>query len=216
MKSAQTDHTTSAYVAKQANLTISGAPLGLDAEFTNTANAGEVAVNISGVSVGLIQPAANADGSTLAYVNEGATLNAPGLTATAGATSTATASVTLVDVGALPISVIQPTATTGDDVEAYIGPAAGVAPNGSLSGHISLGGAATLGATSHDTAQVNATNITVGAVNVKSVRPVVKAGGTTFAHLGGNETINAPSVTLTASTPTHRRPPRRSRWTSVR
>jgi hypothetical protein len=200
-KSAQTNHTTSAYVAKQADLTISGAGLNLGAQSTNHATAGEDSFSINGVKVGLIDPEADANGSTLAYVDEGATLNAPGLTANATATSTATTSVTLAGLSAVPISLIQPTATTGDDVEAYIGPAAGVAPMANLNGNISLGGAATLNATSHDTAQVNSTDITGGAVIVNSVRPEVTAGGTALAHLGGNFTINAPSVTLTASAP---------------
>ena len=113
------------------------------------------------------------------------------------------------------MALIKPAATTSDDTEAYIGPATGVAPNAKLSGNISVTGTVTLAATSHDTAQVNATDITVGAVNVRSVRPAVTAGGDTQAHLGGNYTINASAVNVTASAPTPRRPPRPSHWTSA-
>jgi hypothetical protein len=200
IKSALTDHATSAYVGRESNLTLRGA-LTLDAESTNTAQAGQSTVNIAGVPVALVQPAANADGSTLAYVGEGATLRAEGLTADATATTTANAGVTMALGGGVSVAVIRPTAATGDDVEAFIGPAAGSAPTPGLSGTISLGAAAALDATSHDSARVNPTDITAGAVAVKAVRPSVTAGGDTLVHLGGNYTINAAAVRLVASAP---------------
>jgi hypothetical protein len=198
IKSAESNHDTRAFVDTQANLTISGTGLTLDAESSNTATAGEVAVHIAGVPISLIQPAAHADGTTRAYVDEGIQLQAGGLSATATGTNTATVSVDMVLVGLVPVTLIQPTATTGDDTQAYIGPEAG-APPANLSGNISVSGAVTLGATSHDTAHVQATNISFGAVNVTSVRPNITAGGNTLAHLGGNYTINAPLVTVTAT-----------------
>ncbi len=201
IKSAETDQATSAFVGKQANLTISGASLALNAQSNNTATAGAVAVNISGVPVSLFQPAANADGTTYAYVDQGAQLQAKGLTATATATNNANVSVDLVLAGAVPVTLIQPSATTGDDVQAYVGPASGVAPTSSLTGDINVSGAVTLSATSNDTAQVNATSITFGAVDVTSVRPKITAGGDTLAHLGGNYTISATAVNATASAP---------------
>ena len=39
------------------------------------------------------------------------------------------------------MTLVQPTATTSDDTEAYIGPAANAAPNRALTGNISLSGA---------------------------------------------------------------------------
>jgi hypothetical protein len=203
IKSAETDHDTRAFVGRQANLTITGAsaPLRLDAESNGTARAGQTQVSIDGVNVSLVQPAANADGTTRAYVDEGAQLEALGLVATATATNTATAGVTMVLVGGVNVAVIQPTARTGDDAQAYIGPEAGAAATANLTGNISVPRTVDLSATSHDTAQVNGMTVTVGAVNVKSVRPEVTAGGDTLAHVGGQFGISAGSVRVTASAP---------------
>ena len=204
------------FVGTQANLTITGASLVLAATSNNTATAGATAVTISGVPVSLVQPAANADGATYAYVGEGAVSRRKVYPRPRRQPTAPQPAWTWCWLEPCSVALIQPTATTGDNVQAYVGPASGNAANPSLSGNISVTGAVTLQATSHDTAQVDATNITIGAVNVRSVRPDVTAGGETDAHLGGNGTISASSVNLTASAPTLRRAPRPSRSTSAR
>ena len=201
IKSALTSDVTDAYVNPQANVMISGASLSLGATANNTATAGSSSVTVSGVPVSLVKPAANADGATYAYVGEGAQLKASGLNATATATNTATTTVKMAVVGAATVSLITPTATTGDETQVYVGPSAGTPPNASLSGNISVTGVVNLAATSHDSAQVNSTSISVGAVNVREVRPTITTGGQTAASLGGNFTINASAVNVTANAP---------------
>ncbi len=126
-KSALTNDVTDAFVNPQSSLTISGASLTLGATSTNTATAGSSSITVSGVPVSLVKPAANADGATYAYVGEGADLHAQGLSATATSTNDATASVDMAVVGAVTVSLITPTATTGDNVQAYVGPSSGSA-----------------------------------------------------------------------------------------
>ncbi len=198
-------HTAEAFVAREAALTLAGGALALEASSSNTAAAGRSDFGLAGVDVALVKPHARAAGATRAYVDEGAQIAAEGLSATADATNAATIDTSLLGGSGISVEIVRPTAETAHAAEAYIGPRAGVAPTAGLAGSIAVGGGTVaLNATSDNVAEVNQFSVAVAGIGVDSVRPEVTAGGTTQAHLGGEFTISAGAVNVTANAPDNR------------
>ena len=101
------------------------------------------------------------------------------------------------------ISVVEPTIRNTHVVDAYVGPRAGVAGNGT-SGSIDLAGALNITAGQVDAGNIvrfDAFSISVGLVTVDVMDPDVIESGQTLAHLGGNFSIDASQVNVTANAP---------------
>ena len=109
----------------QANLTLIGGALDLLATSNNTATAGEVNIQVGYATVAYAKSEANAGGATNAYVQEGASIHATGLSVLANATNQATANSFSTTLGDFNVEIAQPTAETTHNVQAYIGPADG-------------------------------------------------------------------------------------------
>jgi hypothetical protein len=201
---ARTTHETEAFVTRGADFTLNGGGIDLGATSSNIAELTRFELGVSLVSVGTFKPWVETAGATRAFVEEGASLTAGGLDLEAAAANTAQLESNVVAVSLVDIGIIRPTVRTTHVVDAYVGPRAGVGPDGGTNGTISLGGALRVVAGQVDNgnrATVDAFSVSVGLVNFDSVRPDVMAGGQTLAHLGGNFSINAGSVEVTASAP---------------
>ena len=143
---------------------------------------------------------ANAGGSTSAYVQEGASITATGLSLSAQSTNTAEANPIDVGVAAVKVAVAHPLAETTHTTEVYIGPQGTTAPTSGYSGKISVGcGAVTGTATSTNSATVDPVDIGVSGIDVSVLHPEVTAGGSTSSHLGGTFSITAGTVNFTAN-----------------
>ena len=155
--------------------------LNLHATSTNTATAGEVNIQVGYANVAYAKAEANAGGATNAYVQEGASIHATGLSVLADATNNATANSFATSLGPINVSIAQPTAETTHTVQAYIGPPKGTAPNTALSGTINVGNSQIqVHATSlSNLATVQAIAIKLGDVAVSVEQPRVTVGGAT-------------------------------------
>ena len=143
---------------------------------------------------------ANAGGSTSAYVQEGASITATGLSLSAQSTNTAEANPIDVGVAAVKVAVSHPIAETSHTTEVYIGPEGTNAPNPMASGKIAVGSGAVTGtATSTSNATVDPVSVTASGIDVSVLHPEVTAGGSTSSHLGGTFAITAGAVNFTAN-----------------
>jgi len=200
----RTTHEAEAFVTRGADFTLNGGGIALGATSRNVVDFDSFELGASLVSVGTFKPWLETAGATRAFVEQGATLAAGSLSLNAAAANTAQLDAAVVAVSLVDISVIRPTVRTTHVVDAYVGPRAGVAPDGASSGSISLGGALSIAAGQLDAgnrATVDSFSLSVGLVNFDSMRPDVMAGGQTLAHLGGNFNIAAGAVEVTANAP---------------
>ena len=102
-----------------------------------------MAVNVSGLNIDDLEPRAETAGATRAYVDEGAHLTANALTLSATATNDVTVDTTLVGIAGIIITYANQTAKNTHEVDVYMGPRAGVAETGGLSGVINVNDAIT-------------------------------------------------------------------------
>ena len=128
-------------------------------------------------------------------------MTASGLNVQAEATNTATVTPIQLSAGAISGSYANPQATTSQDVEAYIGPAFGTAPNLGLSGTINVGtGTVAVNAQSvKNQATINEVDLMAGAITLAYMHPQATIGGWTRAHIGGEFTITASAVNVTGN-----------------
>ena len=181
-----TDHTTQAYVAREADIEVDAGGLTLTADSTNLADAGKVGVAIASVDVAKAETTTTAKGATRALIGEGASVDARTLAVTAKSDNDSTADVVLVGVTGVEVHVTDVTATTDHVTEAYIGPSFGNGPTNGLSGGLLIpGGEIKLEAFSTNDANVDDVDIDVGGVNIELIRPEVSVGGATRAFVGG-------------------------------
>ena len=198
-RSAHTSHVTEAFAGPSADLAIIGGALTLTATSENDANVDQITpIDVGVVDLNFVKSTADAGGSTSAYVAEGSTIDADGLTANAAANNTADVDRFQFGASVFDLQKAQPTARTTHAVAAYVGPAAGAEPAGTA-GTITLDDDLALNATSVNEATVGDINISVDVVSVDLVKPEINAGGTTRVHVGGDYTVNASGVTGAAS-----------------
>ena len=89
---------------------------------------------------------------------------------------------------AFDLQKVQPIIKNTHVVDAFVGPAAGVAPDAGQNGSITLGGVLTVSAGQVDAGNqvsMDSVSVTLSAIDIDFVRPEVVAGGKTLAHLGG-------------------------------
>ena len=198
-RAAQTTHDAVAFLRDEADITVDGGSLNLNATSTNTASTGETTpFDLAGISVAVAKSEANVGGSTDAYVGEGVQLTADGLHMDAIATNNASADALFVGISGISVEVTKPIASTSHDAATYIGPDNGVAPNGSLSGQLTIDGDITMNAMSTNTAHIDEVDIEIGGITISVLNPEVTAGGSTLAHLGGDFTIESDDLTALA------------------
>jgi hypothetical protein len=169
-----TAHSTEAFVARSAKLTVIGGGIDLDADSTNRADAGSVDVSAAAVEISVAETTMIAGGSTRSYVGEGATVKADSLGVSANSNNDANADLTFVNATAVKVSVAEATARTEHVTEAFIGPQAGQAADAALSGVLDIAaGGISLDAHSTNDASVSEIGVEVGGVLIDSIRPTV-------------------------------------------
>jgi hypothetical protein len=195
-KSAHTSNTTEAFVNTSANLNVTGGAIGLTATSGNEAAINQITpINVGAVQLNFVKSTAEAGGATHAFVGEGATVKAAGLSADASSNNSAHIDKFQFGASVFSLQKAEPVAKTTHETSAYVGPAAGVDPNGGLSGKITLNGNLDLNANSVNDAQVGEVNIDLALVGVDLVSPDINAGGSTRVNVGGNYTVNAAGIT---------------------
>jgi hypothetical protein len=135
----RTTHETEAFVSRDADFTLNGGGIELDAISRNDATLDRVDLGVSLVGIGTLKPVVQTAGATRAFVEEGGNLSAGSLSLEAAAANDATLDSVIVAVSLVDISVIRPTVQTTHVIDAYVGPRAGVARNGTA-GSIDLAG----------------------------------------------------------------------------
>ena len=157
-----------------------------------------------GLTVTAMIPHADAGGSTMAYIGEGADVDATSTVAiTADGVYSATATTVAVAVGGLAGGVgADATADVSGIVDAHIGPAAGEIPSGVATRVNTHGAAITITARSSMTAIAQADGAGVsGGVTVAVMLPNADVMGITRAYVGEGVEIDAGSLTITANAP---------------
>jgi len=213
-----------AYLGEGSNVTVSGA-LTVEAVSTNEVNTmimREPSLTGEGfLSVDVMQPRAEIAGATRAFVGEGAALEADTCQVRAHAENAANVTLEFVESAPLDFDYGELVVEIDHEVEAYVGPRAGIAPNEALTGSITTrNGPVVVNATSTNTAStddvqfvqlvvlsfyglfVNGSPLSfIGFswVAVNLGRSTVAVKGSTTAYVGGHFTINANGLDVSAT-----------------
>ena len=199
----QSDHRTEAYVGRDANFALSGAAVvELGATSTNDARIADVSVELSGLDFDTFAQHVIVDGSTRAFVEEGATLKAGGLVLNADSSNKAEIEQSSVSIGVLTVQNLKPTIMTRHLTEAHIGARAGTAVDPDLSTSVDVGSGTIIGtATSRNNVAIDAFNLDVSVVPAARLRPTLRVAGATRVGVGGGSvTLVATAVHFTADT----------------
>ncbi|HEV8062517.1 MAG TPA: hypothetical protein VGP68_21740, partial [Gemmataceae bacterium] len=193
--------TTQAYLATGANVATNGGLLSLSSTSSPQISAEADGGSLGLVSVGVMLSTASLNGPTRAYIGEGVTVNAGGVSVEAlsqdGGGDAVTATTSLVNIGGVALGVTNATANIEDTTEAFVGPEAGATPTNSPT-TITGGGPLLVHANSTTTAKVSAPGGSGGAISVSSTSMKANVDGSTNAYLGGNLTLNVPAAMVKA------------------
>jgi hypothetical protein len=125
-KSVSTSHATEALVSPRADITFAGGIVTLTADSTNDATIDTVApLDIGAVDLNFVKSTAEVGGWTLAYLDEGASVEAADLNATATSDNTAEVSSFEFEISAFNLDAASPVARTAHRTEAFTGPVVG-------------------------------------------------------------------------------------------
>ncbi len=199
--SATADPNTLAYVGAGSVVDAAGNDVTVDAE--STAEADAVVANdlaIGAITIQAVTITDNVGGETYAYVDDGASITAGGLSVTANATDTAQPSSSLVGIAlAGSVGASGLTANVTPDVEAYVGTATG---DGEPETTIDVTGDVTISSTLENAttqATIDGTNIG-GLAAVSNSTTTATLTSTTDAEVGSNVSILAGgSLSVSAS-----------------
>src|SRR5262249_44962711 len=154
--------------------------IALDAHSKSDAKISQTSpINVGAIDLGFVKSTAEAGGATHAFIDQGGTIIAKGLSAKAFADNHATVDKFQLAAAFFKLDEAKPVARTTHDVAAYIGPAAGVAPNAGLNGTITTTDSnLVLDATAINTAMINDVKVEVSGIGVGLMDPTMEAGGT--------------------------------------
>jgi len=186
------DHTTEAFVAANADLTVAGGPLALTANSSSAAEASSMNVTIGAVNINDLAARATVGGATRAFVGDGADVAAGNVSLVASSTgNTATANQISVNVGLVGVDNLNPLATTGHTTAAFTGAGSSVNTNG---------GTLMIDATSVQTAISQSGGVGISAINSTSIEPTAHAGGDTSSRVDGTVETGELLLHATATT----------------
>ena len=170
---------------------------------TSTSN-GSATANADGGTGGIVAVSslisdAEVNGSTLASIGEGTTVNAGSVSVVTNSTTTTTANTVAVSIGGLSTLGSNATSTITRDEEAFIGPKTGATATGSATRVNAGSGTVQVMATSNNTANATVGGGLAGLADIAVLLDTTNLGGSTNAYVGGNTTITAGEVDVTAS-----------------
>jgi hypothetical protein len=204
--STTTDSTvTQAYLGAGANVQIGGGTLKLLATSMPTLTA-ETDGGTGGIAaIGAVVASAIANETTQAFIGEGVTVNAGNVSVDAesnrpAGTDSVTSKSILVDVGVVGVTSLNTFSTISDTTAAFIGPQAGATPtNQKTTITVSSGGTVLVTSNSTTTATSKPDGGNLGdLVSVTVSIASTQLNGSTNAYLGGNLTLNAGTVNVSA------------------
>ena len=190
---------TLAYVGSGATISTGGGQLNIHStampNITAEADGGSAGL----VSVGVMESTATLDGATRAYIGGGVTITAGGVDVSAmysngGGANAVAAKTTLVNIGAVALSLTTASASIGDKVEAFIAPDS----NSNPTVITVTGGTLDVKANSTTTADVEAPGGSAAGISITSTTITSNVDGATNAYIGGHVTLNVPTATVSA------------------
>jgi len=180
-------HETDAFLAPSANVTVSGGPLTFKATGGNSATANSQDVSIGAVQVAFESADTKVAGATQAYVGSGAVLKAGDVSLLADSTNNAGATQDSFGLSLLGVVELNPQATDGQTVEAYVDAGSTVTSTGTLS----------VSATSTDSATATADGTQGALVGLAGANPQATVNGATTAQIAG--TVEAANLMVMAT-----------------
>ena len=196
---------TQAYLGAGANVNTRGGTLNVDATATPTLTAETDGGALGIAAIGATVANATLSGATQAFIGEGGTVAAGNVAVSAQSTKpSSTDSVIstsiLVAIGAAGVTSLNTISTINDTTEAFIGPEAGTTPTDAPTS-ITVGSSGSVSVTSNSTTTATSTpnGGNLGAlVSVNVSLAATNLNGASNAYLGGNLTLNAGTVNVSA------------------
>ena len=204
---ASVEGTSSAFVGAGANVSVTGGNLSVGANATRTATADLNAGGGGVVNVQVMNSSATTAGHNWAYLGEGSTTSATGVSVAASDNNSASNTQNVIGIGILSGSGLTVSSTVTPDVQAFVGPQAGGASSGALTKVTANTLSVTAGST--NTATAEAHNSGGGVIDVQVLNVNSTVDGATTTYLAGHDQINANGTRSPPAATAPRMPPAR-------